>query len=516
MRVFAVLGALLALTSMSVRADELQVTVASGVLSGFASRDGFVRSFKGVPYAAPPVGALRWRPPQAVEAWQGTREANRFSPVCPQPSPAPGGFYQREFFQTVEAQSEDCLYLNVWTAAPPGADPRPVMVFFHSGGNVAWSGSMSAFDGSYLARKGAVVVTINYRLGPFGFLAHPELDAESPNQVSGNYALLDQQAALRWVKTNIAAFGGDPERITIFGQSAGGTNVGYAMASPLAKGLFRRAIIESGAVFFPTRSLAAAEEGGKKLVTELGAPSIAALRDMPAAQITAHIGRKFAAYGLNPVIDGWVLPRNMPEAIATGQHNGVEMMLGSVANEGTELLSPTTPDGVRAMTKRWFGPQADPINALYTLTDPETATVAEDQLLSDYSAAMDRVTAGLFARQGHSAWVYSFNRAAPGSDPVKVGAFHCAELVYVFGTQNTVDRPWEETDRQLSDVMSSYWVRFAATGNPNGADVPDWPAYDEQSRQIKEFGSRVSVGPGLKAAPLMEAYLHARVSPVKP
>lgn len=181
-----------------------------------------MRSFKGLPYAAPPVGALRWRPPQAVAAWQGTREANRFAPICPQPSPQPGAFYQREFFQTAEAQSEDCLYLNVWTAAPPGADPRPVMVFFHSGGNFAWSGSMSAFDGSYLARKGAVVVTINSRLGPFGFLAHPELDTESPNHVSGNYALLDQQAALRWVKTNIAAFGGDPERITIFGQSSGG------------------------------------------------------------------------------------------------------------------------------------------------------------------------------------------------------------------------------------------------------------------------------------------------------
>ena len=204
--IVAVLGALLALTSMSVRADELQVTVASGALSGLASRDGLVRSFKGVPYAAPPVGALRWRPPQAVTAWQGTREANRFAPVCPQPSPLPGAFYQREFFQTAEAQSEDCLYLNVWTAVPPGADTRPVMVFFHSGGNFGWSGSMLVFDGSYLARKGAVVVTINSRLGPFGFLAHPELDAESPNHVSGNYALLDQQAALRWVKTNIAAF----------------------------------------------------------------------------------------------------------------------------------------------------------------------------------------------------------------------------------------------------------------------------------------------------------------------
>src|SRR5215472_3631695 len=231
----AVLGALLVLGPVSVRADEYQVTVASGALSGLASRDGLVRSFKGIPYAAPPVGALRWRPPQAVTAWQGTREANRFASICPQPSPIPGGFYQREYFQTAEAQSEDCLYLNVWTATTAGADPRPVMVFFHSGGNFAWSGSMPVYDGTHLARKGAVVVTINYRLGVFGFLAHPELDTESPNHVSGNYGLLDQQAALRWVKANIAAFGGDPERITIFGQSAGATDVGYAMASQLTK-----------------------------------------------------------------------------------------------------------------------------------------------------------------------------------------------------------------------------------------------------------------------------------------
>jgi para-nitrobenzyl esterase len=526
MRVIAaVLGALLALTSMPVRADELQVTVASGALSGFASRDGVVRSFKGIPYAAPPVGAQRWRPPQAVAAWQGTREANRFAPICPQPSPIPGAFYQREFFQIAEAQSEDCLYLNVWTAVPTGADPRPVMVFFHSGGNFAWSGSMAVFDGSHLARKGAVVVTINYRLGPFGFLAHPELDTESPNHVSGNYGLLDQQAALRWVKANIAAFGGDPERITIFGQSAGAQDVGYAMASPLAKGLFRRAIIESSATFGnvrpifgfvgPTASLASAEEGGKKLVIELGAPSIAALRDMPAAQIMTYVGRKFAAYGLRPAIDGWVLPRDASEAIATGQQNATELLLGSTANEGTQLLPPSKPEALRAMIEQWLGTQAEPIAALYTGTDPDTATAAQDQLLSDYVAAMARVTAGLFARQGHPAWVYSFNRAAPGSDPVKVGAFHCAELVYVFGTQQTVDRPWEAIDRQLSDVMSSYWLRFAATGNPNGPDLPEWPAYDEQSRHVKEFGSRVSVGPGLKAAPLFEAYLSQRLSPVK-
>ena len=514
--IIAVLGAILAFTPLCVRADDLQVTVASGALSGFASRDGLVRSFKGVPYAAAPVGALRWRPPQPVAAWQGTREANRFAPICPQPTPMPGAFYQREFFQSAEPQSEDCLYLNVWTATPSGTDPRPVMVFFHSGGNALWSGSMPVFDGTSLARKGAVVVTLNYRLGALGFFAHPELDAESPNHVSGNYGLLDQQAALRWVKTNIAAFGGDPERVTIFGQSAGGQDTGYAIASPLAKGLFRRAIVESGGVFFRASTLASAEDGGKKMVADLGAPSVAALRDMPAAEIVARVGRKFGTYVIEPVLDGWVLPRDTPEAIAAGQLNAAELLIGSTANEGSQLMAPTTPDGLNAMIKRRFTTQADPIAALYTGTDAETATAAQDQYMSDFKAAMDRLTAGLFVRQGHPAWVYSFDRAAPGSDPVKVGAFHCGELAYVFGTQNTIDRPWEDTDRTLAGEMSSYWVRFAATGNPNGPGLPDWPAYDEKSRYVKDFGARVSTGPSPKAAPLFEAYLGARLRPATP
>jgi para-nitrobenzyl esterase len=517
MKVIAtVLGALLALISNSVRADELQVTVASGALSGFASRDGLVRSFKGVPYAAAPVGALRWRPPAEVTPWQGTREAYRFSAACPQPTPIPGSFYQREYFQTAETQSEDCLYLNVWTAAPQGTGPRPVLVFFHGGSNFGWSGSMAAYDGTALARKGAVVVTLNSRLGAFGFLAHPDLDAESPNHVSGNYGLLDQQAALRWVKTNIAAFGGDPERITLFGHSAGGGNAGYAMASPLAKGLFRRVIIESGGLFGGSITLAVAEARGKKLVSDLGASSIAALRDMPAAQIIAQVGRNTGAYGLFPVIDGWVLPRDTPEVIAAGQQNATELLLGSTANERTVLFPTIPPERLQAIIKGTFGPQADPIAALYNGTDPDTATVAADHFVSDYQLAMDRTAAGLFARQGHPAWVYRFNRAAPGSDPVKVGAFHGAELVYVFGTQNTVDRPWEDIDRKLSDEMSSYWVRFAATGNPNGPGLPEWQAYDLPSRHVQGLGAPVSGGPGLQAEPLFEAFLGARLSAVKP
>ena len=510
------LGALLALVSMSVQADDLQVTVASGALSGYLSRDGLVRSYKGVPYAAAPVGALRWKPPQVAASWQGTREAFRFSPACPQPTQIPGSFYQREYFQTADTQSEDCLYLNVWTAAPPATAPRPVLVFFHGGSNFGWSGSMSAYDGTALARKGAVVVTINYRLGALGFLAHPELDAESPNHVSGNYGLLDQQAALRWVRTNISAFGGDPERITILGHSAGGGDAGYAMASPLAKGLFRRVVIESAGLFYGSTTLAVAEERGKKLLTELGAASIADLRDMPATKITAHVGRNTGAYGVFPVIDGWVLPRDVPEALAAGQQNATELLLGSNANERTVLFPTIPPERLQVIIKGTFGPQADPFQSLYNGTDPDTATVAADHFVSDYQSAMDQVTAGLLARQGHPAWVYRFNRAAPGSDPVRIGAFHGAELVYVFGTQNTVDRPWEDIDRKLSDEISSYWVNFAATGNPNGPGLPAWQAYDEPSQHVQQLGTPAIGGPGPQAEPLFEAFLGARLSAAKP
>ncbi|MBV8913608.1 MAG: carboxylesterase family protein [Acetobacteraceae bacterium] len=512
--VAALVGAMLTFAALPLRADDLKVSVASGTLVGFLSRDGAVRSFKGIPYAAPPVGALRWRPPQDMAAWEGTREATRFGPACPQPSPIPGSLYQREFFQSSEPQSEDCLTLNIWTAAASGPDRRPVIVFLPGGAYYGWSGSMAAYDGTHLARKGAVVVTINYRLGALGFLAHPELDEESPNHVSGNYGVLDQQAALRWVKSNIAAFGGDPERITLLGHSAGAGSAGYAMASPLAKGLFRRAIVLSGSLFGtagPTPDLAFAEQGGKKLAAELGAPSIAALREMPAARLVAHIGRNAGAYGLRPVLDGWVLPKDTPQVLAAGEQNGDEVILGSVADEGTALLPATTPARLQATIKQWFGSQADPIAALYAAADDKAATAAQDHLLSDYGAAMARMAASLSAQHGHPAWVYRFNRAAPGSDPVEVGAFHGAELVYVFGTLNTVDRPWEEADRRLADTISSYCVRFAMTGNPNGPGLPDWPPYDETSRYVAELG-----GPGdaasARSAPLMEAYLKARLT----
>ncbi len=469
-----------------------------------------MRSIKGIPYAAPPVGDLRWRPPQPVTPWQGTRDAANFSLVCLQPNPIPGSFYQKEYFQTVPPQSEDCLTLNVWAGAAAGSAPRPVIVFLHGGGNTGWSSAMPPYDGTGLARKGAVVVTLNYRLGAMGFLTHPELDAESPHQVSGNDGLLDQFAALQWVKSNIAAFGGDADRVTLMGHSAGGADISWALVSPLAKGLFRRAIIMSGGVLYGINTLAIAESRGRKLLSELGAPFIAALRDMPATRIVAHIGRNFV-YGLYGATDGWVLPQSPIEMLATGQVNGAEVMLGSTANEGTALLRPATPESLRNFATSNFGPQTDPIAALYPATDAASATAAQDQLFSDYQAAMPRVVAGLIEGQGHPAWIYHFNRPAPGSDPVTIGAFHGSELVYVFASQSTVDRPWEDSDRQLSDVMSSYWVNFAATGNPNGPGLPDWPGYDEATRHVQDLGARTVSQQRRQAEQLLETYLRSKL-----
>ena len=483
MRVFAaVLGTGLAFIVGAACADNLQVTVDGGALVGLASRDGAVRSFKGIPYAAPPVGDLRWRSPQPVSAWRGEREAMRLPPACTQRSPPPGGFYQREFVQTAEAQSEDCLYLNVWAPTQVGAAALPVVVFFHGAGFRTWSGSMPMTDGSHLARKGAIIVTLNFRLGAFGFLTHPELDAESPHKVSGNYGLQDQYAALRWVQKNIAAFGGDPARVTIFGQSAGGSAVGYAMASPLAKGLFRRAIVQSTSLSAgyewggATRSLAQAEEGGKKLLAELGVPSIAALRATSAADIMAKIGTRFDAYGLGPAIDGWLLPRDIPEAIAAGEMNNTEVLIGTTANEGTQLYPPTTAEAFQKTFAARFGAQAEPIAALYTVTDAATANAAQDQLLTDYWAAVARAVARLSSKHRRPAWVYSFNRAAPGSDPVKVGAFHCAELPFCFDNTDRCAAMTGGTPeaRTLGARMADAWIAFARKGDPNHAGLPKW------------------------------------------
>ncbi len=346
------------------------VQIDTGMISGQRTgADGKVRAYKGIPFAAPPVGKLRWRPPQPPASWQDLRECTQFSPICPQ-APYPAGSV---YAMAPQPQSEDCLYLNVWTGAEGAAEKRPVMVWIHGGALTRGAASIPVYDGEALARKGVVLVTINYRLGPFGYLAHPALSSESEQGSSGNYGVLDQIAALRWVQRNIAALGGDPDRVTIFGESAGSWSVCSLVATPLAKGLFQRAIGESGGCFAPMQFLKEAKNGcppaekmGESLAAGLGVEAadnpLAAMREKSTEEVLKAAAKDLSLARAKANVDGWVFPQEIVEIYATGRQNRVPVLLGSNADEGTTLAAaaaPATVDAFAASAKRKYGALAD-------------------------------------------------------------------------------------------------------------------------------------------------------------
>ncbi len=438
------------------------VRVEQGQLSGIPGSTPEVRVYKGVPFAAPPVGDLRWRAPKPAADWSGVRKADQFSATCMQ-TPYPEGSLYRSEPQPV---SEDCLYLNIWTAAKSASDKRPVMVWIHGGAFTRGSGSTPVYDGDTLAQKGVVVVTINYRLGIFGFFAHPELTGESEHHSSGDYGILDEIAALQWVQKNIAAFGGDPKRVTIFGESAGSWAVNVLVASPLTKGLFQRAIGESGANFNKMTALADLEKSGVRL----GA-SIADLRAKSAEEILKTPG----AFSVN--VDGWLLPTDVMTIFEKGQQNNVPILIGSNANEGTAFMPPKiTVAAFQATAKQRFGANAGELLKLYPASDDAEAWKASADFMRDQTFGVQmRTWARMQSKTGKShAYLYYFSHVPPGAG--HYGAYHASEIAYVFGT----GRNWQDADRQLSETMSSYWVNFATTGNPNGKGLPQWPVYNEK------------------------------------
>jgi para-nitrobenzyl esterase len=449
-----------------------------------------VRVFKGIPFAAPPVGALRWKPPQPVAKWNGVRDASRFGNVCiqpPGPTQGPGARLNIAVLPDSPPLGEDCLYLNVWTGAQNAADRRPVMVYFFGGAFTEGAGSVPLYDGDALARKGAVVVTMNYRLGPYGFFAHPALSAESPQNASGNYGLMDMLESLRWVQRNIAAFGGDPGNVTVFGQSAGAMAIASLVASPEAKGLMRRAISQSGAWMGlgpapAMRTRAQAEEIGLKAATDAGVTTAEQLRAMPAAAVT----EKFRSAGM--IVDGWIIPEDPSATFAAGRQNAVDVLVGSNKDEAFFPGARTAQQFEQQARERW-GALAQQYLAAYPHATDEEAQASAAQTSNDGTFWHMRLYADYQVQRGNKAFLYFFaqNPPAPAGQP-PFPAAHAAEVPYVFNNVGELPLFPDRSDPKLAamsapdlavaDRMSSYWTNFARSGDPNAEGLPLWQPHE--------------------------------------
>ncbi|GAB3930433.1 carboxylesterase/lipase family protein [Larkinella terrae] len=467
--------------------QSLIVKTESGRVEGMANKTGDIRIFKGIPFAAPPVGNLRWKAPQPVSAWSGVKKCVAFGPSPMQAKPAPFMYWSSEFLIPEQPISEDCLYLNVWTGARSAAEKRPVFVYIYGGGFRSGGAGCAIYDGEAMAKKGVVFVTINYRVGVFGFLAHPELSKESGYKASGNYALLDMIAALKWVQKNAAAFGGDPKNVTIAGQSAGAFAVNFLAASPLAKGLFHRAIAESGGSFLssparPRLTLQDAEQLGVDFAGKLNAASLSDLRAKSAEEILKASG------GLNgPVVDGYLLPEGIYEIYAKSRQNDVSLLLGWNGDDKV-MGAPVKAEVFREQIRKRFGNQADAYFSVYPAQTEEESAQSQGNSNRDESFGIQDYTwAKMQTKTGKSpVFLYNFTRKVPAHTPqTQFGAFHTGEVPYAYNNLQTVDRPWEAIDRQIADVMSSYWVNFAKTGNPNGPNLPVWSAYTRESENTQ-------------------------------
>ncbi len=455
LRLAVAVSALVSVLLGAYRPTPPRVTIDTGTLEGAVDSSNSVTVFRGIPYAAPPVGDLRWRPPQPTQPWRGVRAAQQHGRNCIQHQP------YGDIDPFAAGVSEDCLYLNVWTKSPgrPSSPfPLPVLVWIHGGGFWAGFGGEERHNGAALAKKGAVVVTLNYRLGAFGFLAHPSLARESPHHAAGNYGLLDQIAALQWVQRNIARFGGDPSRVTIFGESAGGFSVGSLIASPLAKGLFQRAILESGTgvgggIAPRNDARAVALRFADSLRVYGAGPDAAAhLRALNPDTVLAaslHLGPP-GAPAFYPVVDGWVLPHAVDSTIASGKANIVPVIAGTNRDEGDE----------------WMG-------------------------------APTRTFARFMSSHGAPTYVYVFSRVGDDSANRARGAYHSAEITFVFGRPHPLQPSAGSTayDSTVAATMSDYWVAFATSGDPNGPPtagrLPRWPRYNASTDALLEIGPEI-------------------------
>ncbi|MET0533962.1 MAG: carboxylesterase family protein [Steroidobacter sp.] len=489
-----------AVAAMPAFADGPVVHAPAGAVAGEAS--GRVHAFKGLPYALPPVGERRWKPPVEAPAWSGVRDATKFGSSCVQPKSRPGSIY----FNELASRNEDCLFLNVW--ARSDARNAPVMVWIHGGALTSGSSSEPMYDGAKIADRGVVVVSINYRLGILGYLAHPQLSAESSDAISGNYGLLDQISALRWVKKNIAAFGGDPANVTIAGESAGGLSVMYLMAAPQARGLFAKGIAQSAyMVTTPelkqTRfGMEPAEAAGTRGAAAIGADNVAALRAMDATKLTdAAAGAGFFPFG---AIDGHVLPRQLVEVFDRGEQAPVPLIAGFNNGEIRSLrfLAPPAPRDAatyEAAIRQSYADLADQFLKLYP-----SSKLDESVLATTGDAMYGWTSERLVAKQtalGQPSYLYIFDHGYPTADAAGLHAFHAAELPYLFGTADRTPPLWPKipstpVESALSDAIMSYWINFMRTGEPVATGSPKWLAYGS-SRSYMAFADAPRSGTNL-------------------
>jgi para-nitrobenzyl esterase len=472
-------------------AASAQVRTEAGSVEGSTSADGKVQIFKGIPFAAPPVGALRWKEPQPVPVWQGVRKVTEFGAHCMQ-----ARIYDDMVFPDA-GPSEDCLYLNVWTPEASATAKLPVMVWIHGGGFQAGAASEPRQDGEHLAHKGVVIVSMNYRLGIFGFFSHPELTKESRHHASGNYGLLDQAAALQWVSKNIAAFGGDPENVTIFGESAGSFSVCALMASSTSKALIHRAIGESGAFFGHTlvaKPVAETEQDGAKFGRASGADTLEKLRATTAQQTLDAAVKDGNAFRFGPNIDGYFFPESPAAIYAKGNQAHVSLLAGWNRDEGNYHMifaaDPVTSANYSKALDKEFGSSAREVLRLFPGGSDEQLKVSADLL-----ATADFIGFGTWKwidmqskLRGVSVYRYEFDQplpdgpsaqASPSPDRPRVN--HASEIEFVFGALDSKKLPWRPEDYELSEQMASYWTNFAKTGDPNGSGLSQWPAYGAKS-----------------------------------
>jgi para-nitrobenzyl esterase len=494
------------------------VRVEGGLVQG-TLEDGLT-VYRAIPFAAPPVGDLRWRAPQPPAKWNGVRQAFKFGPRCMQGAMNPGAVGQGP------EMSEDCLYLNVWTPAKSARERIPVLVWIYGGGFNAGATSEPNYSGEKLARKGVVLVSIAYRVGLMGFLAHPDLSAETRNHVSGNYGLLDMVAGLQWVGKNIARFGGDPHRVTVFGESAGGIAVSMLCASPLAKGLFHGAISQSGGSFGPPRPttmpgenlkrLADAERSGEEYAKSAGASSIAELRKLPADRLPAGGRGRGMAW---PIIDGWVIPDDQYTLYEARRYNDTPILVGYNSDEGASFSPPKTPDDYISSVKARYGPFAESLLKAYPAGSGTVPKTARDLTRDAAFGWHTWIWARLQAKTGRSRVFYYCLDQHPeypaGSPRAGFGSPHGMDVAYVFQHLNPSNPQITKSDLAISEAMATYWTNFAKRGDPNGQGVLAWPAFSDANPVVMYFAQTPHTGPvpSAEALKVLDAYFAWRRTP---